>query len=39
MVSDELLDLLGRMLVYDKHKRITAKEALNHPYFEPLKKR
>ena len=39
LVSDEMIDLLEKMLVYDKEKRITAKEALEHPYFQPLKKR
>lgn len=37
--ADELaVDLLEKMLLYDPSKRITAAEALNHPYFhsEPL---
>ena len=37
MVSDEALDLLGRMLVYDKNKRIKVKEALAHKYFDPIR--
>ena len=28
------VDLLTRMLIYDPSKRITAKEALRHPYFD-----
>lgn len=31
------LDLLKRMLVYDPTARITAKAALNHPYFKDIK--
>lgn len=29
------LDLLDAMLVYDPAGRISAKQACNHPYFEP----
>ncbi|XP_068647430.1 cyclin-dependent kinase B2-2-like [Aristolochia californica] len=32
------LDLLSKMLVYDPSKRISAKKAMEHPYFDGLKK-
>lgn len=32
------MDLLSRMLQYDPSKRITAKEALHHPYFDNIDK-
>ena len=32
------LDLLSRMIVYDPYKRISAKQALNHPYFDDIDK-
>ena len=32
-ISDLGVDLLERMLIYDPSKRITAKSALQHPYF------
>lgn len=32
------LDLLDQMLVYDPAKRISAKKALLHPYFDDLDK-
>lgn len=32
------LDLLGRMLQYDPDRRITAREALEHPFFDALDK-
>ena len=37
MVSEEALDLLSKMLVYDKNERIKCKEAMNHPYFDPIR--
>jgi casein kinase II subunit alpha len=39
LCSEEALDLLSKMLIYDHYERITPKEALEHPYFEPLKKK
>ncbi|KAJ1502698.1 MAPK protein hog1, partial [Coelomomyces lativittatus] len=30
----EAIDLLDRMLVYEAEKRVTAKDALRHPYLE-----
>lgn len=33
-VEPEAIDLLEKMLVFDPRKRITAKEALKHPYIE-----
>ena len=32
------MDLLKRMLVYDHAERITPKDAMSHPYFDPIKK-
>ncbi|XP_068211351.1 cyclin-dependent kinase 1 isoform X1 [Palaemon carinicauda] len=37
MNTDEL-DLLSKTLIYDPTRRITAKEALDHPYFDDLDK-
>ena len=34
--SNECIDLIQKMLIYDPEKRITAKQALNHPYFKDL---
>jgi cyclin-dependent kinase len=31
------VDLLARLLQYDPQKRISASEALEHPYFDELK--
>lgn len=36
-VNPEGLDLLSKMLVYDKNKRITPTEAMQHPYFAPVR--
>jgi serine/threonine protein kinase len=36
-VSEEGLDLLRKMLAYDKNLRITPIQAMNHPYFNPVK--
>ena len=33
------LDLLARLLVYDPSKRVTAEEAMQHPFFLELKRR
>ena len=35
-LDDAGFDLMERMLVYDPTKRITAKSALDHPYFHEL---
>lgn len=36
-VTPEGLDLLERMLVYDKNERITPTEAMKHPYFAQIR--
>jgi serine/threonine protein kinase len=33
-IDEEAIDLIARMIEYDPKKRITAAEALNHPYFK-----
>lgn len=38
LVSDEFLDLIDRLLRYDHQERLTAKEAMDHPYFYPVVK-
>ena len=36
-INPEGLDLLSKMLVYDKNERITPTEAMQHPYFAPIR--
>ena len=36
MVSREAYDLLSKMLRYDHTERITAKDAMEHPYFRGI---
>lgn len=38
LCGKDALDLLSKMLKYDHNERILAKEALNHPYFYPIRK-
>ncbi len=33
LVSNEAIDLLDHLLVYDHQMRLTAREAMDHPYF------
>lgn len=35
--TKEGIDLLQKMLVYDKNNRITPKEAMQHEYFAPIR--
>ena len=37
MISEEALDLLDKMLRYDKNDRIRPKDAMAHPYFDPVR--
>ena len=32
------MDLLSKILVYNPQKRLTAEKALEHPYFDEIKK-
>ena len=36
-VTQDGIDLLKQMLVYDKNGRITPAEAMQHPFFEPIR--
>lgn len=36
-VSNEALDFLDKLLRYDHQERLTAKEAMAHPYFAPVR--
>lgn len=37
LISEEALDLLDNMLRYDHAERMTPKDAMQHPYFNPIK--
>ncbi len=37
-VSEDCKDLINKLLIYNPEERISAKQALNHPYFKDLKK-
>ena len=37
LVTDEDFDLLNKMLRNDHAERITPKDAMEHPYFKPIK--
>lgn len=37
LVSEELIDFIDHLLRYDHQARLTAKEAMAHPYFDPVK--
>jgi serine/threonine protein kinase len=36
-LEPEAIDLISKMLTYDPARRITAKAALQHPYFDELR--
>lgn len=38
LVSPESLDFLDKLLRYDHYERLTAREAMDHPYFYPIVK-
>ncbi|KAJ2386809.1 Casein kinase II subunit alpha [Coemansia sp. RSA 2559] len=38
-VSPEAIDFLDRLLRYDHMDRLTAKEAMSHPYFDPVREK
>lgn len=37
LCSTEAIDFLDKLLVFDHQKRLTAKEAMAHPYFDPVR--
>ncbi len=37
LASPEAIDFIDKLLRYDHQERITSKDALNHPYFEPVR--
>lgn len=36
LVSAEAIDFLDKLLRYDHQERLTAREAMEHPYFYPI---
>jgi casein kinase II subunit alpha len=36
-ISNEAIDFLDHLLRYDHQERLTAQEAMNHAYFEPVR--
>ncbi|KAJ3125527.1 Casein kinase II subunit alpha [Nowakowskiella sp. JEL0407] len=38
-ISPQALDLLDRFLKYDHQERLTPREAMTHPYFDPVRQR
>ena len=36
LVDNDAIDLLDKMLRYDKNDRIRPKDAMQHPYFAPI---
>ncbi|KAF9964410.1 Casein kinase II subunit alpha' [Mortierella alpina] len=39
LISNDALDLLGKLLRYDHQERLTATEAMEHSYFDPVRVR
>lgn len=37
-ISNEAIDFLDKLLRYDHQERLTAQEAMLHPYFEPVRR-
>lgn len=37
LVSEEALDFVSKLLRYDHQERLTAQEAMAHPYFAPVR--
>lgn len=37
LITEDALDLLDQMLRYDHAERTTPKDAMDHPYFKPIK--
>ena len=37
-ISNEAIDFLDKLLRYDHQERLTAQEAMQHAYFDPVKR-